>query len=69
MPGTAMFGTDHQSSSNPRKSKEKTGADERRNQNRRQLKCDGYVYLPAVGWYCRRLKNRRENDIFAKDLL
>jgi hypothetical protein len=42
--------------------------EERRCENRRRKKCDGYVHLPAVGWYCRRLKTRRETDIYAKDL-
>ncbi len=41
---------------------------ERRCENRRREKCDGYVHLPAVGWYCRRLKTRRETDIYAKNL-
>ena len=37
---------------------------ERRCENRRRKQCDGYVHLPAVGWYCRRLKTRRETDIY-----
>lgn len=41
---------------------------ERRGKNRRRKKCDGYIHLPAVGWYCRRLKTRRETDIYTNDL-
>ena len=43
-------------------------SEERRCDNRRRKKCDGYVHLPAVGWYCRRLKTRRETDIYTKSL-
>ena len=42
---------------------------EKRCANRRKKKCDGYVHIPAVGWYCRRLKTRRETDIYTKNLI
>lgn len=32
---------------------------ERRTKNRRKTSCNGYTYLPMVGWYCRREKSRR----------
>jgi hypothetical protein len=41
---------------------------EKRCENRRTKRCDGYIHLPAVGWYCRRLKTRRETDIYARNL-
>lgn len=37
---------------------------ERRRCERRQSHCEGYVKIPAVGWYCRRLKIRRKTDFF-----
>ena len=32
---------------------------EQRKDNRRRVNCDGYAYIPMVGWYCCRQKNRR----------
>jgi len=50
----------------PQFTSESTGRDsknhqpqERRKNNRRKVTCDGYTYIPAVGWYCRRAKARR----------
>ena len=48
--------------------KQEDQSSERRCKSRRRKKCDGYVHLPAVGWYCRRLKTRRETDIYTKNL-
>ncbi|MCP4343308.1 MAG: hypothetical protein GY799_31640 [Desulfobulbaceae bacterium] len=32
---------------------------ERRDKDRRKVLCDGYTYVPMVGWYCRRTQIRR----------
>ena len=37
---------------------------DRRNQERRQASSEGYVYIPMVGWYCRRDATRRRTDTF-----
>lgn len=36
--------------------------EERRNDDRRKARCDGYTYVPIVGWYCRRTQTRRNDD-------
>lgn len=36
--------------------------EDRRNQERRQIKCEGFTYIPMVGWYCRRDQSRRNED-------
>ncbi|EKD36527.1 MAG: hypothetical protein ACD_75C01476G0002 [uncultured bacterium] len=35
---------------------------DRRTTERRKSKCDGYTYIPMVGWYCRREESRRGDD-------
>lgn len=35
---------------------------ERREKERRKEKCEGYIYVDTVGWYCRRAQNRRKTD-------
>ena len=35
---------------------------DRRNDDRRKVSCEGYVYIPMVGWYCRRDATRRRGD-------
>jgi len=37
--------------------------DDRRGKDRRQTECEGFVYIPMVGWYCRRDHTRRDEDI------
>jgi len=34
----------------------------RRQQDRRKVECEGYIYIPMVGWFCRRDRNRRGDD-------
>ena len=34
---------------------------EQRDKDRRKANCDGYTYVPMVGWYCRRTQVRRSN--------
>ncbi len=36
--------------------------EKRGKEDRRKAKADGYTYLPIVGWYCRRIQARRNND-------
>lgn len=36
---------------------------ERRSQERRSKESPGYTLVAAVGWYCRRYKNRRKVEI------
>jgi len=31
----------------------------RLNEDRRKVNCDGYIYVPMVGWFCRRAQTRR----------
>jgi uncharacterized membrane-anchored protein YitT (DUF2179 family) len=35
---------------------------DRRNKNRRKKAREGYTYIPMVGWYCRREKERRGDE-------
>lgn len=35
---------------------------ERRGKDRRAKRCEGYIYIDIVGWYCRRAQNRRKDD-------
>lgn len=41
---------------------------DRRNQERRQAKCEGFTYIPMVGWYCRRDQSRRNEDTTFENL-
>ena len=34
----------------------------RRNEDRRKINCDGYTYIPMVGWFCRREQTRRNDE-------
>ncbi len=38
-------------------------SDKRCRRDRRIMKSEGYVKLSVVGWYCRRDKIRRNNDL------
>lgn len=40
----------------------KPSTKDRRTQDRRQTECEGFVYIPMVGWYCRRDHTRRNDD-------
>lgn len=44
------------------KKRKNSESEDRRYKNRRRMKSDGYVHLPAVGWYCRRIRTRRQTD-------
>jgi hypothetical protein len=35
---------------------------EQRDKDRRKVNCDGFTYVPMVGWYCRRAQTRRNNE-------
>lgn len=46
---------------------QKESSDDRRNEERRQNKCEGFTYIPMVGWYCRRDQSRRTDDTADKE--
>lgn len=52
---TKLQSTSERTSSNSRNQQPQ----EQRRKDRRKVKCDGYTYIPMVGWYCRRKKSRR----------
>jgi len=41
----------------------KKPTEDRRGKDRRQTECEGFIYIPMVGWYCRRDHARRDGDI------
>lgn len=46
---------------------ESTDADDRRDQERRQTESEGFIYIPMVGWYCRRDQTRRSDDTIEEE--
>ena len=46
---------------------QKESADDRRDQERRQTESEGFIYIPMVGWYCRRDQARRSDDTIEEE--
>ncbi len=48
---------------NPIEVKSPAQPEKRKQNERRNILCDGFAWIPIIGWYCRREQaRRREND-------